>query len=448
MSWLGSPEFKVGFLVITVSGMIAGMAMKVANGPGMLSGKKDYFFHADSAGGLVPNSAVKMAGIKVGVIEDIVLENGHAKIVVALEKSAKLTSSAHVEVKTDGILGDKHVELIPGKDEDPELPTGSELVAASGKGGMDDIMSDVSRVTKSLNELLETLNKATKTGDDTTSIGRIVGNIEKITADLKDVTGENKDKVREILDRIKSVAQNIDTYVNADSLAKLDHSLKNIDDITTKINKGEGTLGRLINDDQTVEELNTAITSVNNFLGGAEKMELSLDFHSEFMTSDQNKSYLGIKIQPGLDRYYELDVISNTIGVKTQEVDTAVQDGVSSTVSYTKVYKNSFEITGLFAKNFYDFTLKGGIIENYGGVAVDYFPFGDHNLRLSTELYEFQALQWRLFARYNFFRGFYLLAGGDNLLSNDQRPAAAFVGAGLFITNDDLKMLATKFSFR
>ena len=71
MTWLGSPEFKVGFLVIAVSGLIAGMALKVANGPGLFAGSKDYYFKADSAGGLVQNSAVKMAGIKIGVIEKL-----------------------------------------------------------------------------------------------------------------------------------------------------------------------------------------------------------------------------------------------------------------------------------------------------------------------------------------------------------------------------------------
>ena len=70
MSWLGSPEFKVGFLVISVATLIGGMAMKVAEGPSMFGGKQTYFFRADSAGGLVLNSAVKMAGIKVGVIDD------------------------------------------------------------------------------------------------------------------------------------------------------------------------------------------------------------------------------------------------------------------------------------------------------------------------------------------------------------------------------------------
>jgi phospholipid/cholesterol/gamma-HCH transport system substrate-binding protein len=309
-------------------------------------------------------------------------------------------------------------------------------------------MADISRVAKSMNELLDTLNKATKEGDQATTIGRIVGNIEKITSDLKEVTGENKDKIRDILDRVKNISKNIDTYINEESLARVDKSLKNIEEITTKINKGEGTLGRLINDDQTVEELNTAIQNVNNFLGGAEKMETSLDFHTEFMTNDESKSFIGVKIQPGLDRYYELDVISDTRGVTTQENDTSTEDGVAHTATYKKTYINQFKITGLFAKNFWDFTIKGGIIENYGGVGLDYFVLGNKNLRLSTELYEFQALQWRAFVRYSFFHGFYVTGGGDNLLSKDVGKASAFVGAGLFLTNDDLKMLAAKFSFK
>ena len=86
------------------------------------------------------------------------------------------------------------------------------------------------------------------------------------------------------------------------------------------------------------------------------------------------------------------------------------------------------------------------MIENFGGGAVDYFVLGNKDLRFSNELFEFQALQWRSFLRYSFFKGFYVTAGGDNLLGKGG-PASAFVGAGLFLTNDDLKMLAAKFSF-
>src|ERR1044072_1145136 len=124
-SWLGTPEFKVGFLVIVVSGLIGVMAMKVSEGPSVFGGQKKYEFRADSAGGLILNSAVKMAGIKMGSIRDIILEDGHARIVIAVDKDAKITPSTEVILKADGILGDKHVELIPGKPGEEELPPGS-----------------------------------------------------------------------------------------------------------------------------------------------------------------------------------------------------------------------------------------------------------------------------------------------------------------------------------
>lgn len=446
---MGSPELKVGILVIAVSALIGAMALKVAEGPSVLGGAKRYHFISDSANGLVPNSAVKMAGIKVGVIKDIVLDNGRAKIIVTLEGDTELTESARVELRADGILGDKHVELVPGNPDDKLLPAGSELVLNVGKGGgMDDVMGDVSRVAKSLNELLDVIKKATQQGDDSTPIGRIVRNIENLTGDLSEITSENKEKVSEIVDRLRNLSKNVDTYINEESLARVDRSLRNIEDITAKLAKGEGTLGRLIHDEQTVEELNSAITNVNKFLGGADKLETTLDFHSEFLTGpSETKSFLGLKIQPGLDRYYEIQVIDDPEGTRRSTfTTTSTNGGPSQTFEETTVYRNRLKITGLFAKNFWDWTIKGGLIENAGGIGVDYHLLG-HRLRLSTEFFDFREPQLRFFARYNFFKGVYLIAGGDNLLGSGDEEATAFIGGGLFITTDDLKLLASKMSF-
>ncbi len=448
-SWLGSPELKVGILVVAVSALIGTMALKVAEGPGVLSGAKRYFFRADSAGGLVPNSAVKMAGIKVGVIKDIVLEDGRAKVIITLEGDTRLTEGSQVELKAMGILGDKHVELVPGDNQAPVLPPGSELFLANGKtGGMEDVMADVSKVAKSLNELLDLVKKAAQEGDQSTPIGRIVFNVEKLTGDIAELTGENKEKISGIVDRVHNLAKNIDTYINEESLARVDRSLRNIEEITSKLSKGEGTLGRLINDEQTVEELNSAISNVNKFLGGAEKMETSVDFHSEFLTGpSQTKSFLGVKIQPGLDRYYELQVIDDPEGVQRSTLTKSSSNGgAEQTFEQTTTYRNKLKITGLFAKNFFDFTIKGGLIENAGGFGVDYHLF-DKRMRLSVEFFDFKNAQLRAFARYNFFKGIYLIAGGDNLLSKEDQEATAFVGGGIFITTDDLKLLASKMAF-
>lgn len=448
-SWLGSPELKVGILVVAVSALIGTMALKVAEGPGVLAGSRHYFFRAKSAGGLVPNSAVKMAGIKVGVIHKIYLEDNQARVVVALEGDARLTESARVELKADGILGDKHVEIIPGDPSSPDLPVNSEIpLAAGGGGGMDEVMADVGKVAKGLSELLDVLKKATQSGDEPTPIGRIVRNIEKLTGDISEITGQNKDKVSEIVDRVRNLSKNIDTYINEESLARVDRSLRNIEDITGKLAKGEGTLGRLITDDQTVDELNSAISNVNKFLGGAEKLETSVDFHSEFLTGpSQTKSFLGIKIQPGLDRYYEVQLIDDPEGVKRSISSTSsTNGGPTQTYEETTTYKNKLKLTALFAKNFWDFTVKGGLIENSGGFGVDYHLLG-RKLRLSVEFFDFEDAQLRAFAKYSFFKGVYLVAGGDNLLSAGDEDSSAFIGGGIFITTDDLKLLASKVAF-
>lgn len=448
-SWFKTPEVKVGLLVVLTSGLVGGMAMKVAEGPSFMGGANRYYFKADSAGGLIKNSAVKMAGIKVGTIDEIILEDGKAKIVVALDRDTALTESARVMLKADGILGDKHIEVIPGQAGDSLLRPGAEIKMEAGKGGgMDDVMADVSRVAKSLNELMDVLNHAVKEGDDSTRMGRIVGNIEKITTDLSQITEQNKDKLGEIIDRVRNISKNIDTYINEESLSRVDRSLKNIEEITAKLNRGEGTLGRLINDDQTVESLNSAIENVNKFIGGAYKMETSIDFHSEYLAGpSQTKSYLGLKVQPGLDRYYLIQVVDDPVGVKSSEsTKSSTNGGPTQTYDQTVTYKNRLAVTAIFAKNFYDWTLKGGIIESNGGVGVDYHLLGQQ-LMVSTELFNFREIQWRAFVRYNFFKGVYVTAGGDNLLSSGGLPASAFIGAGLFITNDDLKLLAAKFAF-
>lgn len=449
MNLLGTPEFKVGVLVIVVAGLIAVMSLRVSEGPGILGGGHEHFFVVEDAGGLVENSAVKMAGIKVGIIKEIELLGNRAKVVIELEDDLKLTESAKVELRSDGILGDRHVELVPGKPTDPLLEPGQEIVNADSTGGLDQVMKEVGEITDSLKELADNLNKAAKgEGDSSTPIGRIVLNIERITEDLAGITDKNKDKINNIVERIESLTKNLDDYINEESLARVDQSLKNIEDITNKINRGEGTLGRLINDEETVEELNAAITNVNEFLGGASKMETSIDFHSEYLADvSLTKSYLGVRIQPGVDRYYEVQVIDDPRGVTgTTYTEATYQDGTTISEDKTVTYKNKIKLSILFAKNFYDFTIKGGMIENSGGFGFDYYLL-DRKLRMSAEFFELDDLYIRAFLRYNFFKGIYLVAGGDNLLSSGETEYSTFIGAGLFLTNDDLKMLASRISF-
>lgn len=451
-----APEFKVGVFIVVVATIIGAMTLKVTKGISLLNPRNRYHFELENASGLIKNSAVKMAGIKVGIIEDVVLKEGRAHLKILVNKDVPLTTLSVVEIRSDGILGDKHIELVAGSTSDAYLKDGDWISNTKEKGSFNEVLNEVGEISKSLKGLSETLTKAVQNdGDSSSPVGRIILNIEKLTKDLSDITGENKEKVNDIIHRIQRITKNIDETVNDESdegfkaawksavssLKRIDTSLRNIEEVTEKINRGEGTIGRLLNEDDTVEKINAAVDNFNSFLGGTNQMETSVDFHSEFLSSQGvSKSYLGFKIQPGLDRYYDIQIVDDPNGVtsktKTTTTGTSTSDVTEEKVDYSKI-----KFTVLFAKNFYDFTVKGGLMESTGGVGFDYYLL-NKKLRLSLEMFNFEDLKVKSFVRYDIFNGVYLIGGGHDI--TDSQNADAFFGAGVFLTNDDLKVLATK----
>lgn len=455
MSILQAAEFKVGMLVLVVSSLIAYMSMQVSNDPAYMGRSFDAWFLVGDAGGLVKGSAVKSAGIPVGIIKDITLQDGMARVDLTVKPDYKLFTSASVEIKSQGILGDKFIAITSGSPTDPPLPNGGQILNVKDSGSLDNVVASISDIAGSLKETAKALQESvTQDGTRKHILGRIVSNIETVTQDLAQMTTENKQGIKEIVAQVNSITKSLDDIINEageDSLknqlkrtmTRIDSAAKNIDEITTKINKGEGTIGKLVNDEETVEELNTAIQGVNDFLGTAGKTQTSLDFNSYYMGNiGLTKTNVGIKIQPGLDRYYYLGIVDDPAGV-VEETDTVttIKDGAVTEVNEIKTYKSKVKFNVLFAKNFFNFTVRGGLIENAGGVGFDYNMFGE-KLKFSIEAFEFSNLNLRAQVQYNLWKGIYVLGGITDALDK-QKKYSNYLGAGLLLTNDDLKLLLT-----
>ncbi len=454
-----TPEFKVGALVVTVASLIGFMSLKVSQGPGLFTRTHPYYFDLDDAGGLVENSAVKTAGIKVGTIEKIRLVDGKARVYVALTGDVRLHTSGYVELRSDGILGDRHVEVIPGNPKDPVLPDGSQILTTTDQGSMNSLLKQVGKIADSLNQVADTIKNAVgPSGDNSTTLGRIMKNIEKVSGDLAQITGDNRDKLSSIIDNINTITDELGKVMKdkgpegfdstwhkvATSIDRIQKSADNIQQITDKVNSGQGTIGRLINDDDTVDKIDTDLDKLDNFLGGADTMETAFDYHSEYLSSaGLIQSFINIRIQPGLDRYYELGIVDDPRGYVTV---TGTTDSGTYNQNYTETmtYHNQVKFNALFAKNFYNWTLKAGMFETSGGFGIDYHMF-NRRLRASFEAFNFEDTIVRAYLRYNLFKGLYLVGGGDNLSNPLLR--SAFVGAGIYLTNDDLKLFATRYAF-
>lgn len=454
------PEFKVGVLVVSIAALVAFMAISVSDDPGLLGRSKKVWFLLPSAAGLIRGSAIKSAGIPVGVIKDISLQDGQARIDVTVKSEIGLTQSASVAVKSNGILGDKGIEIYPGTVGDPELEDGAQIMTVKSGGGLDDVMGQVGELAGSLKDVANTLREAvSEDGTDKHVLGRIVKNIEKVTADLAQVTSENKDQISEIVTQVNDITATLDELVNDESedgfkqtwkktMTRLDNSMKNIDEITTKINKGEGTIGKLISDEKTADDVASAIDGLSGLIDSANKISTGIDFHSDYLIDrvGGSRTAIGIAIQPGLDRYYYLGFVNDPAGVReTTLYETTPGGGPTTTLEEVKTFKNKTKLSLYFAKNFYDFTLRGGLIEDTGGIGVDY-AFLDRRMKASIEAFDFKNMQMRANISYSLFYGFYLNVGYNDLFDKNN-ASTAYLGAGLFLTNDDLKLLLTRSPF-
>lgn len=467
MDFWSNPASRVGALALVVAILVGAMTLRVNEDTSFFWGRKKHWFLVDDASGLIKKSAVRTAGIKIGIIREIRLQEGHARIDLSLDPEVELREGSRVEIRTTGILGDKYIEIKNGDSSNPLLAEGGQILLVDSQGSLDAIMKEVGTLSKSLSQVADGLKEATLVGgNQSTPLGRIIHNIDVVTGDLREITQSNKQKFGHIIDRVDRISSTLDEVVNDDSengfrvawskamagISRLDRTMANIEDISEKVNTGKGTIGRLINDEKTVEELNTALTSVSRMVGGVNKISTSLDFRSEYL-SEQNlyKSYLGVRIRPGLDRYYEIQVVDDPKGV-VERVDTKTtynpNDPSSSTSSQseTKTFKNKVKYTALFAKNFWDFTVRAGLIESTGGAGLDYHLF-HRKARLSVDAFDFgdTGSHVRAYARYDYVRGLYVIGGADDFARKGNY--STYVGAGIDLTNDDLKLLFSRINF-
>jgi len=520
-----SVEAKVGIFVVIGIILLAYMSMKV--GKLNLSSSKGYYIDVlfDSATGLARDVTVEVAGVEIGRVHDISLKDGKALVQLRIRPDVEIKKDARAIIRTRGILGDKYVELIAGSASAPAIRSGERLTRTVPVTDMDSLMNvlgevarDIKLLTNSisnvlggeegeatfraivdnLREMVTALNQTVQSnsddvdrmidnlavfsdtlrsvGDDSqedikdiiASVRRVSGTMESLLTDLEEVvvkinTGQGSigrlineentiNDLNDTLAALKTITQNISQgegtlgrlIAEDQTIDSLNATLASLDDITTKINTGEGTIGRLINDEETVDTLNTTLSQLNNYLEKQDTFRTYLDYRGEYLfNAEALKSYVSLRIQPREDKYYLLQVIDDPEG-KRSVTDTYTDiNGNTVVVHEEKVEHDVLKFSAQVAKRYYDFVLRGGLLESTGGFGFDYY-FLDDKLLMSLEAFDFSLdRNPHLKAKIDFtpFSHLYITTGYDNFINEDNR--SFFIGGGINFSDEDVKTLLT-----
>ena len=483
-----SSEAKVGLFVLV--GFIILGYMSVQVGKGGLGLKKGYtvdvFF--DNVAGLGRDASVKIAGVEVGRVESIRLKDGRALVTLRIAPDVQLEKDVTAAIKTHGVLGDKYVDIIPGSKGQAFLEPGRMISLTERSADIDKLLTQAALIADDIKLLTGSLSKVLAGEQGQQSLSAIIENTRlltqnlnalvmnneaalratldnsrELTGNLNQVVANNSDKITQVLDGLKGASQQMqNTFAALNDISegmkkgegtvgqllkesttvdRLNKTLASLQEVTDKINQGKGTIGKLVNEEDTVNNINQGLAGINRYVNKAEQFRTFLSYRGEYLTSKSNmKSYLDIRLQPTLDKFYILGITADPRGKRTiQDVTTA---GVTTRQEIWD--KNSFLFNAQIGKRFRDVVLRGGLFESTGGFGMDYMALSD-NLKLSFEAFDFaedRRAHLKAAAEYRFFKHLYFSAGWDDFISN-QENGSPYVGLSIRFEDDDLKYLLT-----
>jgi len=502
--------FKVG-LVLLVALLATGYMVAVlttGEGWGRPSGYTVYATF-DDVTGLAKNSHIRMSGRPVGRLEDFELEGDQVRVVMSIRDEMTLyqgverdgrdwVNGATVAKKSSGMLGDSFLEVTPGTEGDPIEP-GGEIHNVVEGGGMEAMMDSMQRNSENLEQVTETLAEvfggpeaqrsmrqiisdlqtmlATLRGfveENSGKLDRILANVERASGELQAFTREGRESLQNILADAEQVVEEVKFMVGQSTgdvqeglgslrgtlgqlqttLDSLNYSLQNVQDITDKVNEGEGSLGRVVNDDTLVKRAERILEDVENLTGRVDRLKAVVDVRTEYHVRNQEfKNIVGLRLQPHPNKYYLFQLVDDFRGKQSilrEDVNTTrsdVEDGQfrRTTVETTDDFKFGFQLArSVPLTEWAKFTGRFGIIESSGGLGANLGLLEDESLEMQTDLFQFglgRFPRFRAFASYDFLKYAYIAGGIDDALNGDRRDY--FIGAGIQFNDQDLKALFT-----
>ncbi len=287
------------------------------------------------------------------------------------------------------------------------------------------------------------------------SVRRIADDLTQVTSQLKSLLGDNGDKV----------ASGVSDLQN--TITELNRTLVSLSEVAGRVERGEGTVGRLLTDEKIADKVETAVSGAADFVTSLTSLETHVDVGSWYnFNRERTTTTLSLKLQPKPDKFYLVEIVED--GGNLERLVRTTQEG-DETRSSIREEDNQIRITAMFAKRFFDFlVLRAGLIETTGGVGANLFFFEDR-LELRSDVFGTRGPRdglvtddigglylprWRTVLKAQPIPHLYLSAGVDDVL-NGYDPAGGFrlyndvdgygfdyfFGVGLTFKDDDLRSI-------
>jgi hypothetical protein len=283
-------EVKIGIYAVVIL-LCAWAGIRFLSGVDVFGRHAIYYAHYEQVNGVQNAAAVMIRGVKIGKVSEIRVspdDPTSVEVVLSIPRSYRLPVDSEAKIFSTSIMGSKAIEIVLGSSSEI-LESGSDINSGYTKDLMAVADSELDYYKDKITTLVENFNTTLKSlnslvDNNNKSITEALAHLNSITAGLDGAIGKDKQQLADIvasIDKftkalsensahIDSIMTNVDSVTSAlaekNSGESLGESLAELNSVLAKINGGEGTVGRLICDEQLYANLNQASANLSALL--------------------------------------------------------------------------------------------------------------------------------------------------------------------------------------
>jgi len=324
-------EVKLGVFVLAALAMAGYFVIKTKSFVDLFSrgNRIPIYARFGTVAGLYPSAPVMLAGVKIGLVSSIGLDGRNAVAKLEIDKDTPLTSDARAIISTIGIVGEKYIEIVY-KDEfrqsrPTRIPPGGTILTLEPfnldvlKVKFDNLYEKLHRAAGDIAGIVadprikegiaETATNLASLSRDLRALaaadGLLPGAIRRYgdLADQLSRTAGDLDQAVMSVSRSLSPAEGEGLLARVDSLLiRLNEAAADLRAMTQKIRAGEGTVGRLVNEDGLYQKIDQSVSQARDLVSDLNRKKEALGrttLHAaagaEYLT-DQRKTRATIDI--------------------------------------------------------------------------------------------------------------------------------------------------------
>ena len=299
-------EIKVGVVFVLATAILI-WGLMYLKGLELLKTSRTFYAVYTHVNGLVAANPVSIKGVKVGQVKKLYFDPhnpDHIIVELYILGDYPIDKSSTARIFNASLLGSPEIEIIPGnsgklaKDGDTlssllEATLGQEvnrqilplkIKAETLIGSIDSIAQIIQQVlnkntrqnlVESIEHVKQTLaniSGATHSLDtlvtsQRNNLSKIIINVESISSNLQ----QNNEKITHIIDNFSSLSDSLAKTKIPATINEVNRAVAHLDSALVKINRGEGSVGQFLNNDQLYKEVEKAARDLNLLLEDVKK---------------------------------------------------------------------------------------------------------------------------------------------------------------------------------